>query len=135
MKTIFEKDYEEAKHGNGIEILSSRKTQRVIYVVTKKEVIKMTENKIMRQEAREQALQEVKRLNKYIEQSRYNFKQGRRTSAINLFSDGLASARYWINEILIFSENNPTDDELEIINLVESRVIPIEELAKELEVC
>lgn len=135
MKTRFEKDYEEAKYGNGIEILSSRKTQRVIYVVTKKEVIKMTENKIMRQEAREQALQEVKRLNKYIEQSRYNFKQGRRTSAINLFSDGLASARYWVNEILIFSENNPTDDELEIINLVESRVIPIEELAKELEVC
>ena len=27
MKTRFEKDYEEAKHGNGIEILSSRKTQ------------------------------------------------------------------------------------------------------------
>ena len=98
----------------------------------------MTENKIIRQEAREQALQEVKRLNKYIEQSRYNFKQGRRTSAINLFSitkDGLASARYWVNEILIFSKNNPTDDEVEIINLVESRVIPIEELAKELEVC
>ena len=98
----------------------------------------MTENKIIRQEAREQALQEVKRLNEYIEQSRYNFKQGRRTSAINLFSitkDGLASARYCVNEILIFSENNPTDDELEIINLVESRVLPIEELAKELEVC
>ena len=27
MKTRFEKDYEEAKYGNGIEILSSRKTQ------------------------------------------------------------------------------------------------------------
>lgn len=27
MKTRFEKDYKEAKHGNGIEILSSRKTQ------------------------------------------------------------------------------------------------------------
>lgn len=27
MKTRFEKDYEEAKHGNGIKILSSRKTQ------------------------------------------------------------------------------------------------------------
>ena len=100
----------------------------------------MTEikNEKLRKQAGEQALQEVKRLNRYIEQSRYNFKHGRRTSAINLFSitkDGLASARYWVNEILIFSENNPTDDELEIINLVESRVLPIEELAKELEVC
>ena len=100
----------------------------------------MTEikNETIRQEAREQALKEVKRLNKYIELSRHNLKLGRRLSAINLFSitkDGLASARYWVNEILIFSENNPTDDELEIINLVESRVIPIEELAKELEVC
>lgn len=27
MKTRFEKDYEEAKHGNGIVILSSRKIQ------------------------------------------------------------------------------------------------------------
>ena len=36
----------------------------------------MTENKIIRQEAREQVLQEVKRLNKYIEQSRYNFIKG-----------------------------------------------------------
>ena len=29
MKTRFKKDYKEAKHGNGIEILSSRQNQKV----------------------------------------------------------------------------------------------------------